>query len=213
MLSHHFVRILIFPDPEKHRLSETVIPCPLREFYLADHHRFDPVAPPDFSGGKSLVPPIAASRRKVIKRTFFNPDFAKLRIESAQKFVAKASSDSASKFELLAFIKTHQQSAKILTRSLRFGVPPDDKFLLLMELNLNPRSRTATFTDQYWYKGDGDDAGEGDGDDAGEGDGDNAGEGDGDDAGEGDGDDAGEGDGASTLIFPIGANSTPFTSM
>ena len=40
-LSNHFVRILLFPDSKKDRLSQTVIPCPLREFYLTDHCWFD----------------------------------------------------------------------------------------------------------------------------------------------------------------------------
>jgi hypothetical protein len=71
------------------------------------------VTSPHFSGGQSLVPTIPASRRKVEKGTFINPNFVQLRVEGTQKFFAKASSDSASKFEFLALIETHQQSAKI----------------------------------------------------------------------------------------------------
>jgi hypothetical protein len=103
-----------------------------------------------------LVPTVAASRRKVEKGAFFNANFAQRRIESAQKFVAKASSDSASKFKFLAFIKTNQQRAKMFSRLFRFGVPTDDECLLLMELSFDPCSRalpgliagTAAFTNR-----------------------------------------------------------------
>ena len=122
LLPNHFIGILVFPDPEKDRLSESVIPCPFREFDLADHHRLDPMATSHFSSGQTLVPTASANRRKVIKGTFFDPNFVQLRIKSAQKFVAKASSDSASKFKFLALIETDEQRAKILPRSFRFGV-------------------------------------------------------------------------------------------
>ena len=58
-----------------------------REFDLADHHRLDSVTPFHFGSGQSLIPTVPASSREVIKGTFINPDFAQLRIESAQKFV------------------------------------------------------------------------------------------------------------------------------
>jgi hypothetical protein len=73
LLPHHFIRLLIFPNPKKDRLSETIIPGPLGEFYLADHHRLDPTATLHF--GQALVPTVAANCRKVVKGTFFNPDF------------------------------------------------------------------------------------------------------------------------------------------
>ena len=73
-----------------------------------------------------MVPTVPSSRRKVIKQTFFNPNFVQLRIESAQKFIAEAAPDSARKFKFLAFIETHQQSTKILPRAFRFGVPAND---------------------------------------------------------------------------------------
>ena len=64
-------------------MTKTVIPCPLREFYLADHHRFDPMATFHFGGGQPLVPTASASCREVKKGTFFNPDFVQLRKETA----------------------------------------------------------------------------------------------------------------------------------
>jgi hypothetical protein len=36
LLPNHFIRILVFPESEKHRLTETVIPRPLRESDLAE---------------------------------------------------------------------------------------------------------------------------------------------------------------------------------
>jgi hypothetical protein len=47
-LPNNFFRILVFPDPEKDRLTKAVIPCPFRKFILADHHRFDPVTNASF---------------------------------------------------------------------------------------------------------------------------------------------------------------------
>jgi hypothetical protein len=38
----HFVRILVFPDSEKDWLTETIIPRPFSEFYLAED-RFEPM--------------------------------------------------------------------------------------------------------------------------------------------------------------------------
>jgi hypothetical protein len=63
LLSHYFVYILILPDPKKDRLARSIISRPFREFYLADHHRLDPVATPHFGSGQSLVPPVASSHR------------------------------------------------------------------------------------------------------------------------------------------------------
>jgi len=77
-----------------------------------------------------LVPTVSAYRRKVEKRTFIDPDFVQLRVEGTQKFVAKAGPDSASKFKILSFIETHQQSAKILPSPFRFGIAANDEFLL-----------------------------------------------------------------------------------
>jgi len=103
-----------------------------------------------------LVPTIAASRRKVEKGTLIDPNLVQLREESAQKLFAEAGPDSASKFEFLSFIKTHEQRAKIFPRSFRFRVPADDEFLLQMQLDFDPRSRapsgliprTGALTDQ-----------------------------------------------------------------
>jgi len=57
-----------------------------------------------------------------------------------RSFFAKASSYSASKFKFLAFVEANKQRAKILTRPLRLGVFADNKFLLLMEVELEPCS-------------------------------------------------------------------------
>jgi hypothetical protein len=43
-LSNHFLRIPVFSDSEKYRLTETIISRPRREFYPADDRRFDPTA-------------------------------------------------------------------------------------------------------------------------------------------------------------------------
>jgi len=53
LLPNHFVRIFVFPDSEKDWLTETIIPGPLREFYLTDHCWFDPVATLHF--GSSFI--------------------------------------------------------------------------------------------------------------------------------------------------------------
>jgi hypothetical protein len=74
---HHFVRILIFPNTKKDRLSESVISCPFRKFYLAHHHRLDPVTPFHFGSSQSLAPTIPASRRKIKEGTFINPNFVR----------------------------------------------------------------------------------------------------------------------------------------
>jgi ribulose bisphosphate carboxylase small subunit len=38
LLPNNFVRIFVFPDSKKDRVTETIIPRPFSEFYLADHH-------------------------------------------------------------------------------------------------------------------------------------------------------------------------------
>ena len=40
---------------EKYRLTESVVPSALREFFLTDHHRLDPTATFHLGGGQSLV--------------------------------------------------------------------------------------------------------------------------------------------------------------
>jgi hypothetical protein len=78
ILPNHFARILVFPDSEKNRLTETIIPGPLTKFHLADHFRFDPMATFHFGGGQSLVPTAMTSCREVEKGTRFNLDFVQL---------------------------------------------------------------------------------------------------------------------------------------
>jgi hypothetical protein len=51
-----------------------VIPRPLREFNLADHHRLDPMTPLHFGGSQSLIPTTPASRREIKRGTIFNPN-------------------------------------------------------------------------------------------------------------------------------------------
>lgn len=51
LLSNHLTRTLVFPDSEKDWLTEAIIPGPFREFHLADHFRFDPMATSHFGGG------------------------------------------------------------------------------------------------------------------------------------------------------------------
>jgi hypothetical protein len=99
-----FICILIFPDSKKDRLPETVIPRPFREFYLANLRRFDPTATLHFRSSQTLVPAAPTGCRDVEKGTGIDPDLLQFRIETAQKFIAKAGSNSASKFAFLAFV-------------------------------------------------------------------------------------------------------------
>jgi hypothetical protein len=41
LLSNHATRTLVFPDTEKHRLTQSIIARPLCEFDLANHCRLD----------------------------------------------------------------------------------------------------------------------------------------------------------------------------
>jgi hypothetical protein len=103
-----------------------------------------------------LIPTAPASCREIEKGTGIDPDFLQFRIEIAQKLIAKAGSDSTSKFKFVPFVKTNKQRAKILSRSFRLGVSANDEFLFLMELKLDPSSAglsslilgTAALTDQ-----------------------------------------------------------------
>jgi hypothetical protein len=74
LLSDHSLRILVLRDSKKNRLAKTVISCPLREFYLADHHWLDPVASLHLGSTQPTVPFTPTSRRKVEKRTTFDPN-------------------------------------------------------------------------------------------------------------------------------------------
>ena len=101
-----FICILVFPDSKKHWLAETVIPRPFREFYLADHHRLNPVATLHFDGSQSLVPTTPTYCREIQERTLFNLDLSQFRKESAEKLIAKAGSDCTSKFKFRAFVES-----------------------------------------------------------------------------------------------------------
>jgi len=70
-----FIRILLFPDSEKDWLTETIIPRPLRKFYLADHHRLDPMATFHFGSSQSLVPTVTTNCGDVEKGALINPNF------------------------------------------------------------------------------------------------------------------------------------------
>jgi hypothetical protein len=50
-LPDDLARALVFPQPEKHRVPQPIIPGPFREFHLANHCRFDPMATFHFGGG------------------------------------------------------------------------------------------------------------------------------------------------------------------
>jgi hypothetical protein len=89
LVPKHFARNFVFPESKKNRLTETIIPRPFREFDLADHHRFDPMATCHFGSSQPLIPPASASRRKVKKGTFFNLNFVQIRVEITQKFFVK----------------------------------------------------------------------------------------------------------------------------
>jgi hypothetical protein len=76
--------------------------------------------------------------------------------QRAQKLIAEAGSDSASKFEILAFAKANEQGAEILADLFRFGISADHELLLFVELDFDPCSSappglvpgTAAFSDQ-----------------------------------------------------------------
>jgi hypothetical protein len=53
-------------------LTETIILRPLREFYLTDHRRFDPMTTLHFGGSQLPLPTAPASWRKTKKGAFFS---------------------------------------------------------------------------------------------------------------------------------------------
>jgi len=57
LLPNHFFRIPVFPNSEKHRLSQPLIPAPFREFDLADQDRFNPNAPLNLGNGQPWIQP------------------------------------------------------------------------------------------------------------------------------------------------------------
>jgi hypothetical protein len=61
-----FLRILFFSKPA----GGADDPRKLRELYLADHHRRNPVATLHFGSGHPLIPTVPTSRREVIKGAF-----------------------------------------------------------------------------------------------------------------------------------------------
>ena len=60
--------------------------------------------------------------------------------QRAQKLFAEPGSDSAGKFQILAFVKANEQGAEVFPGPFRFGIASDHEFLLFMELNFDPRS-------------------------------------------------------------------------
>src|SRR5271165_1344846 len=60
-----------------------VIPRPYREFYLADHNRFGPVATLHFRSRQALVPTAPPCCREVKEGALFNLDFFQFRKATA----------------------------------------------------------------------------------------------------------------------------------
>jgi Tn3 transposase DDE domain len=46
LLPNDLARALVFPEPEKHRLTQPIIPSPLRELHLTNHRRLDQLEEP-----------------------------------------------------------------------------------------------------------------------------------------------------------------------
>jgi hypothetical protein len=90
----------------------TILSCPFREFNLANHHRSDPVTPPHFSGGQSLVPTITIGGQKVEEGTTFDPNFYQRRVHT-QKFLLKPFPTLTANLRFLPFVKADQQRVKI----------------------------------------------------------------------------------------------------
>jgi hypothetical protein len=51
LLPDDLARALVLPDAEKHRLTQPIIPSPLRELYLTNHRRFNPNTTLHFGDG------------------------------------------------------------------------------------------------------------------------------------------------------------------
>jgi hypothetical protein len=83
-----------------------------------------------FGSSQPLIPTTPASCREIKKGTGIDPDLLQFRMEIAQKLIAEAGSNSASKFEILAFVKANKHRAEIFPRPFRFGVSADDELLL-----------------------------------------------------------------------------------
>ena len=77
-LPDNFARALIFPEPEKDWLTETVIARPLRELDLANHHRLDPMTTFHLRGGQSLVPTAPTGGRQIKERAVLDLDLVEL---------------------------------------------------------------------------------------------------------------------------------------
>jgi hypothetical protein len=60
-------RILIYPDPKKDRLTETIIARPFREFDLADQFRPNPMTTSHLSRGQPLIPTVATGGWHIVR--------------------------------------------------------------------------------------------------------------------------------------------------
>jgi hypothetical protein len=63
LFPNHFVCDFVFPDSKKNGLTETIIPRPLSEFYLANHCRCDPMAKLHFGSSQPALKKTAISGR------------------------------------------------------------------------------------------------------------------------------------------------------
>ena len=55
LLPDDLARALVFPEPEKHRLTQPIIPSPLRELHRTNHRRVNPNTTLHFADGQPWI--------------------------------------------------------------------------------------------------------------------------------------------------------------
>ena len=87
-----------------------------------------------------MVPPAPPGGREIRKRTAFDSNFLQGIKERTQKLFAVPGADPSGEFQVFAFVKAGEQGAEMFPRPFGLGIAANHEFLLLMELNFDPRS-------------------------------------------------------------------------
>jgi hypothetical protein len=126
LVPEQLARVLILPQTEENWLTQPIVPSPLREFYLADHHRHYPTAPLHFGGGQPRIKP-APGCRKIIEWAVFDGDLVKLSRKQFQESFAETCTDPTSKFKFATFINADQQRSQMLPFAGGLGIAANHK--------------------------------------------------------------------------------------
>src|SRR5688572_4817460 len=153
--AHHFLRLLVFPQSDKNRLSQLPVASPFRELDLTNKNRIHPFDLPHHPRRYPLHPLPALLRRQIRERAVVPLFRLQLLVQRGEKLGVEAGSHYAGEEQPVLLVIANQQGAEVFSRALRWREATDDELLLAHAFEFDPRatpsarfvSRSALFTD------------------------------------------------------------------